>query len=1402
MSLPEPSLNILLVNEHPEEIKLVTTTLRSFFSGCRIEAGYSSEDALTFSQHGDWHIILIDQDLAPERGMDLIARLRRHAPYAAILLQTNDHDSHTAIQALQNGADFLLFKQSPGFITELLFSVQEAVEKRDLQMKLDHTFQRHLRFIETLSDLLYELDAEGRFVYVSATVTALLGYSPEELAGQHYSILLPPQQEQMGRFRLNERRAGSRSTRKLELTLHRKALPDIPTVAVTVEVTAKGLFDSANRYLGTVGLLHDLSHEKAQQGRLTELESRLQETHRQLTLTREAARVSRQLQQPLTTLLQDSQRLLTSLQHSKIEQHVETMIAKASHASQLSHQLAQVIYAHPVEFIPLNLNDILQAVVQAMHQPPDGSGILLTSHLGQHIPTILGSRTDIENLVYILIGYARLCVSSPHAPATLLLETGALESGSLSTGQDNITAQVEPTRTFARFTIRATVTSANVPSADEPPATMSAEQLLQAHHIVQAHGGGIEIEHASDRRLTISVRLPAATGNSPLMGQSEHQTIASQDLSHADMSRRQLAQQAARAQPERRRSERKPFSLPVQLSIGGTALRGVLRNMSTGGALLTIRDISTSIHLQPAYIVIKTPVSFLELQGVVHERPSETAGGPLPAMKEFAISFLLNVEQDRNVLRSLLDGLQDGSTTVTFEGLILPTARTVEPTHPPRPAATQSEAERRETTRLRLDHSVQLLDPHNPSRQLLGQIMNLSLDGACLELPDGFEPTESHPMLHLLPLEPSRSSPDDHEPRAARQPWPARIVWVDPRPRSSRSPLGPAGYTTVCIGVRFDRLSPAQEHELRSIIADQSSLFHDRFTPSADPPILTDSHTVQNHEGHRLALSHDYSRHTSTGQAPLVLLCPGYGTTQQHYVALAYALAGAGLRVLRYDHSRHIGLSEGDPSHTTFTSLEDDLDTILTYARAQWPEAPLTLLAPDLLGRIALRRQDWQRQLHRLILLNPTLDLRSCLITLHQRDLVREHLAGTRLGLGNLLGLPLDIDHFLADAVAAQYTNVAALQDDLSHCVTDVVILTTGEGAPDCAIPVPSSSILSDAMVRLGSRARSVSLSPPNLATGGLSPSLLTASSQQLTQLCRPAHTTQESAAIPLPRLSQTTATRARLELDRLHIKYSLGTAGRERLWNAYSELTRPLDELPAHWHTVDQLYQLLQPLDGNLTLLDVGCGLHSFARLLLLNLSYRLRAQTWQPGAQLQYVGVDFSPSALHQAREATESALQHVDKLFSGRMSDATPIHRQWALSRSVEALPFANHSFDRIAANLSLTFARSPLHALRELFRILKPGGRLVISAFTDSGDVARLYRPSLPELGLDAFTGEARMTLNRMAQCCTALRIGQLHSFDEETLNSYLAQVTSAPPRLFRALSGQLLLAAAEKPDSAG
>ena len=1397
MSPAEPSLNILLINEQPDEIKLVTSSLRGFFPGCRIEAGYSSEEALTFSHQGEWHIILIDHDLRPERGLDILSRLRRNAPYAAIILQTNESDSQTAVQALQNGADFLLFKRSPAFITELLFSVQEAVEKRDLQMKLDHTFQRHQRFIETLSDLVYELDRDGRFVYVGTAVTAMLGYTPEELAGRHYSLLLPPLQEATGRFRLNERRAGSRSVRRLELTLHRKTLPDAPPASITVDVTAKGLFDSANRYLGTVGVLRDLSQQKAQQDRLTELESRLQETTRQLTLSREAARVSRQLQQPLTTLLQDSQRLLSSIQHSKIEQHVETMIEKASQASQLGHQLAQAIHAPPLEFFPLDLHHVLETVVQTIRHETEGSGLLVTTHLAQHLPLILGSPDALEDLVRILLNYAHHYTSLPNTPSHLLLQTALLAGVTPSLASRNLPLHSSVSREYVSFTIKESSNHTAAPMGEQPDFHISPEQFFRAHQIVQAHGGAIEIDHAPDSGLTITVRIPVPThffadegAESPTASPAKPGIVRVQ------------SQHVAGERPDRRRSERKLFALPVQLSVGSTTLRGVLRNMSTGGALLTIHDLSASIHLQPAYVVIKTPVSFLELQGVVHERPAALTDLPLPAIKNFVISFSPSGERDRSVLRSLLDGLQDGSTIVTFEGLILPLFTTAA-NNPDAPLpSTAAPTDRREAARLNVPCPIRLVGSSATPTRPLGVTVNLSLDGACIGLPGGSDFPENQQVLHLVPVEPNTSSIGAALPEGSETPWPARIVWThQSQVRTTSNPAAPEGVRRR-FGVRFEGLSPAQEQRLRALISPRIGTSQDLAEPMSDSPVLTVSHHLRNREGLTIALCHDVPRRVDGTQCPLVLLCSGYGTTQQAYAALAYTLAACGLQVLRYDHSRHIGLSDGDPTQTTLTTLEDDLDTILSFAQKEFPGLPLTLLAPDLLGRIALRRQDWHKSVRRLLLLNPTLDIRNCLTSLHQRDLVGEHLTGTRLGLGNLLGIPLDIDHFVADAVAAQYTESNALQEDLSHCGTEVVFLTTGPGAAEYPTPSPAPALVEDALHRLGSRGSRVMLQAPLLPADAVAPSALHASWHRIAQLCLTPDSFPYPTAPAPSNLSRMISIRARLERDRLRIKYAAGTAGRERLWAAQTDLTRSLDELPAHWQYIDQLYQLLQPLDGGLALLDVGCGIHSFARLLLLNLSYRLRAQTWNQNQPLRYIGIDFSVAALHAAQDATSDALKHVDRLFSGRISGPTPVSQQWVRGRSVETLRFADHSCDRIVVNLSLSFSRSPLHALRELFRVLRPGGKLIVSVITPLADMALPYRSSLQELGVDAFSGDARLALNRMAQCCVALRVGQLHAFQEESLSAALAQVTSTPTRLVRTFSGQILVALAEKPDSAG
>lgn len=73
MPRPDLALSILLINDRPDEIKLVTSSLRGFFGACRIEAAYTAEEGLTFSRRDDWQIIILDHNIVKGQDLDLLA---------------------------------------------------------------------------------------------------------------------------------------------------------------------------------------------------------------------------------------------------------------------------------------------------------------------------------------------------------------------------------------------------------------------------------------------------------------------------------------------------------------------------------------------------------------------------------------------------------------------------------------------------------------------------------------------------------------------------------------------------------------------------------------------------------------------------------------------------------------------------------------------------------------------------------------------------------------------------------------------------------------------------------------------------------------------------------------------------------------------------------------------------------------------------------------------------------------------------------------------------------------------------------------------------------------------------------------------------------------------------------
>ncbi len=137
---------------------------------------------------------------------------------------------------------------------------------------------------------------------------------------------------------------------------------------------------------------------------------------------------------------------------------------------------------------------------------------------------------------------------------------------------------------------------------------------------------------------------------------------------------------------------------------------------------------------------------------------------------------------------------------------------------------------------------------------------------------------------------------------------------------------------------------------------------------------------------------------------------------------------------------------------------------------------------------------------------------------------------------------------------------------------------------------------------------------------------------------------------------------------DPLQHEYAWLAADYERRWRQYLE------------YTTQRTLQALEPQAGE-RILDAGCGTgFALTRLLARHDTFEL-------------TGLDASPDMLEQARTRLPAAVQ----LIRGDLTE----------------MPFATERFDAVITMNALHFLDDPAQAVDELKRVIKPGGRLVIT-----------------------------------------------------------------------------------------
>src|SRR5450830_974122 len=265
---------LLLVDDEPRLLSSLYELLRD--RSYHLVTATCGSEALAQLNRMQFDLILLDLRLPDMSGHEIMDHINRRGIEGDVIVMSGDVGIEAAIGALKRGAyDYL---RKPYSREELLKTVENALQKRRLAVdnqciaqRLENSEKMYRYLVDSSPDIIYTLNHEGRFTFINDRAYQLLGYTREELIGQHYSILVHEEDLERARYVFNERRVDERASRNVELRLkcrggngHDRTFN---TTLMTISLNAIGMHVPDQEvktleFFGTYGVARDITDRK------------------------------------------------------------------------------------------------------------------------------------------------------------------------------------------------------------------------------------------------------------------------------------------------------------------------------------------------------------------------------------------------------------------------------------------------------------------------------------------------------------------------------------------------------------------------------------------------------------------------------------------------------------------------------------------------------------------------------------------------------------------------------------------------------------------------------------------------------------------------------------------------------------------------------------------------------------------------------------------------------------------------------------------------------------------------------------------------------------------------------------------------------------------------------------
>lgn len=520
---------------------------------------------------------------------------------------------------------------------------------------------------------------------------------------------------------------------------------------------------------------------------------------------------------------------------------------------------------------------------------------------------------------------------------------------------------------------------------------------------------------------------------------------------------------------------------------------------------------------------------------------------------------------------------------------------------------------------------------------------------------------------------------------------------------------------------------------------------------------------------------------------PLIIIPPAFGETKTDSLSLSYFLVMNGFNVFRYDVTNHPGESDGDIFNFTLDNGKDDLLATVDLGKRELGSETIGVVAKSLAWRYSLKTAIQDNRIKFILGIGGIVNLQGTLKAVYNEDILGAVLKKKYSGwkLTDIFGFEVS-RKFIENAISGNYHNVNSTRDDLKKNKIPLVFFQAEKDAwvemKDIRKIIKGNESLFDLNV-IKKALHQIEENP--LAALFVFRQAVVKCKKYMSK----EDIEQDDVLKPQVRI---VASRNRLEKNRLK-PYELTKDIEKNFWRTYLPKYSFVNNMQDFKEYLDAIVNLIGDIKENEIVLDAGCGPGYLGAALLGRYS----------NCNFKYLAADIVENVLTQAKTEHEklslklSRKKLIKKNRQALYYTCCDMDRSWHLSENNLNLCFKDNAFDKICSSLLISYLKDPLFFLKECYRMLKPGGEIIVSTLKPYADLSQIYRNFTDHTKNTKDLEKARKLLSSAGMIKQKESQGYYEFYSEKDLTNLLVKAGFKDVECYRTFGNQVNLAIAIK-----